>query len=332
MRVGKLENHLLEKLVINKIKYRRADVVSRSAVGEDCGAIDFGESLCVFSTDPITAASEDLGRLAVLVSLNDVASSGAEPIAITLTLLLPTDIEEEDIERIMEQAAETAEKEHVEIAGGHTEITNAVGQPIAVVTAIGKGAKREARSKALAFGDKIIMTKWAGLEGTGIIAKDVKQDILSSEELVEALALSEEISAVKEGRIAGRLGFKAMHDVTEGGILGGIWELSTLGAVGCLIDEEAISIHPVTKKLARGLGFNPLRLISSGSMIIIADDKRAENICKALDDVDIKNTVIGEIRDKNFGIKIRKRDGNITDIEPPEADEIYRVIGQLKLY
>ena len=63
LKVGKLDSDLLKASVIDKIKFRRPEVLVRAGVGEDCAVIDFGEYECVMSTDPITASVADIGRL-----------------------------------------------------------------------------------------------------------------------------------------------------------------------------------------------------------------------------------------------------------------------------
>ena len=222
LKVGKLDSNMLQKIVIDKIKYKRPEVKTRAGIGEDCAVIDYGKYECVVSTDPITAAINDIGRLAIHISCNDIASNGIEPLGITLTVMLPEGTTEEDISMIMAQAGAAAEKVGVEIIGGHTEITAAVNQPVIVSTAIGRGLAGDSQSAHnMKPGDYILMTKPAGLEGTGIIASDFEEElsgVLTDEELVSAKALLDQVSVVKEGLIAGEIGTSGMHDVTEGGI------------------------------------------------------------------------------------------------------------------
>ena len=141
LKVGKLDNALLSKAVINRIKCKRPEVLVHAGVGEDCAAIDFGEYECVMSTDPITASVNDIGRLCIHISANDIASNGIEPIGILLAVMLPEGTTEEDITHIMGQAAETAAECNIEIIGGHTEITKAVNRPVVVSTAVGRGSR-----------------------------------------------------------------------------------------------------------------------------------------------------------------------------------------------
>ncbi len=187
--VGKLDSDVLKRIVIDKIKYKSEDVKVRAGVGEDCAVVGYGDYDCVISTDPITSSINDVGRLSIHISCNDIASNGVQPIAITLAVMLPKGTTEEDVEKIMAQAAKSAEDVGVEIVGGHTEITEAVNQPVIVSTAFGKVVAGESQSASdMRAGDVILMTKQAGLEGTGIICSDYEEElskVLSADELAK---------------------------------------------------------------------------------------------------------------------------------------------------
>lgn len=330
LKVGKLDSEVLQSIVIDKINFRRPEVKTRASVGEDCAVIDYGPYECVISTDPITASVNDIGRLSIHISCNDIASNGIEPLGITLAVMLPVGTTKEDVENIMAQAGAAAEAIGVEIIGGHTEVTPAVNQPVIVSTAFGRGLAGESASAGqMEAGDWILMTKSAGLEGTGIIASDKGgelQDVLTAEEMEHALELLDHVSVVKEGIVAGKVGTSGMHDVTEGGILGAVWELCHLGGKGCEVWEDQIFIDPVTLKIADHYGIDPLRLISSGSMIIMASDEKKDAIIEAVKAEDVAISCIGRICPVEDGVKIKRKSGEIQEITPPEADELYKVV------
>ena len=330
LKIGKLDSEVLQRIVIDKINYKRPEVKTRAGVGEDCAVIDYGAYECVISTDPITASVNDIGRLAIHISCNDIASNGIEPLGITLAVLLPEGTTKADVTNIMAQAGEAAEAIGVEIIGGHTEVTPAVNQPVIVSTAFGRGlAGESAPSTKMQPGDWILMTKSAGLEGTGIIASDKGhelEDVLTAEEMAHALSLLDQVSVVKEGIAAGNVGTSGMHDVTEGGILGAVWELCHLEGMGCEVWEDQVCIDPVTVKIADHYGIDPLRLISSGSMIIMASDARKDAIMEAVKAEGISISCIGRICPVEEGVKIKRKNGELHEITPPEADELYKVV------
>ncbi|MDD6919982.1 MAG: AIR synthase family protein [Eubacteriales bacterium] len=327
--IGKVENDLLKKIVFDKITYRHEDVKVRSKIGEDCAVVGFGDYDCVISSDPITATTSEIGSLAIHITCNDIASNGVRPIAIMVVALLPSGTTTEDIETIMDDAGKAASEIGVEIVGGHTEITDAINRPILITTAIGKKLNDAHLALEISEGDSIILTKKAGLEGTAIIVMDKEaelQDILDESEIDMAKSFMQHISVVKEGVIAGEIGVAAMHDVTEGGVFGGIWELCESAEKGALIDVSKIAIDDTTLKIAEKFDINPYKLISSGSMLIISPKDKTEDIVNAINSQDIDACVIGEIKDKMYGIKYLDEQNEVKDIQPPSSDEIYRVL------
>ena len=329
LKVGKLDSDLLKKSVIDKITFKRPEVLVRAGVGEDCAVIDFGEYECVMSTDPITASVQDIGRLAIHISCNDIASNGIQPVGIMLAVMLPIGTTKKDVENIMAQAAEAAEACGVEIIGGHTEVTPAVNKPVIVSTAIGRGKKwQSASAEDIQVGDYIIMTKSAGLEGTGIIASDYEEEllkVLTREEIEAAKKLLNDVSVVTEGTVAGEIGTNGMHDVTEGGILGAIWEMCQIAGVGAHVWGDEVLVADVTKKICKYYGIQYLRLISSGSMIIMAKPEKKDEILKKLAVAGVAARVIGQIVPAEEGLTITEN-GVTEPIDPPKPDELYKVV------
>ncbi len=327
MEIGKLANEVLEKIVISHIKAKRKEILVGAAIGKDSAVVDFGEEVCVMSTDPITGATKDIGRLAIHISCNDVATCGAEPLGVLLTILAPPETTEEDIEEIMKDASKAAEEINIEIMGGHTEITDGVNRIIISSTVIGKQKKDKLpNTKDIKVGDKVIVTKYIGIEGTSIIAKELfhkLKDTLGEEKLIEAQYLGKMISVVKEGTICGEIGVKYMHDITEGGVFGAVWEAANAVNMGVKIKENLIPVKTITKEICSSLNINAYRLISSGSMLIIADEEKALKINDELTRHGIKSTIIGEVIETGI---LLERDGSLVEIEPPSSDELYKVL------
>ena len=322
MKIGKIPNDTLNRLIIeplNKYGVERSEVKVKPNVGEDCTAIDVGSELCILSTDPITGAAEDIGKLAVHINANDIASSGGEPIGIMVTALLPPYIEEKDIEKIMRDVYTNAQKVGIAVLGGH--------KPILSCTVVGKTIKRNFISSGGAKqGQSVVMTKYAGLEGTSILANDCEERLKGrvSEEIIEnAKKLTEKLSVVKEGRIAAEMNVNAMHDVTEGGILGACWEVAECSGLGIEVDCDRIPILEETKEICRCMGINPLRLISSGSMLIACDN--GEELTERLRSEGINAVVIGKFKESGMTMIINGEKEILTE---PDADELYKALKQ----
>ncbi len=325
--IGKIPPQILEKLVLQPVthsKVHRADVVVRPKTGEDCSAIDPQGELCVFSTDPITAATKDAGYLAVHINCNDVFSAGAQPIGILMTVLLPPNSDEADLEHLTQGALEAAAEVGIEILGGHTEVTDAVNRPVISATIIGKTRKHHMICTGGAqVGQDVVMTKWAGLEGTVIIAQEYEQQLqgLVSETLLqEAKEYKGFLSVGKESKIAVEHGATAMHDATEGGILGAVWEVAECSGLGVRVFADAIPLTEATKEICGQAEIDPLLLISSGTMVITAFD--GQQLVEKLRVAGVEAAVIGTMTEKE---KTIIRQDTETILQQPVSDALYQV-------
>lgn len=329
MRIGKVPQDVLERLVLSRLGARRPDVLVHSRIGEDCSVIDFGDFVCVVSTDPITGAAANIGWFAVHISCNDVAANGAEPVGLLITVMVPPDACEEDIGRVMGDADRAARSLGVEILGGHSEVTSAVTRLTVVSTALGK-ARRDSfiTSSGARPGDHLILTKAAGLEGTAILAADLAERLIQGgigrERVANAREFIRNISVVREGMIAAANGATAMHDVTEGGVMGAVFELCEASGAGVRIWEDRIPVAPETRDICHLLGIDPLKLTSSGCMLISA--VCSKRVMDAFDEAGIPASVIGEIVEPGRGRVLVRQGGDEVEIRPPERDELYRAL------
>ncbi|NRW54118.1 AIR synthase family protein [Clostridium beijerinckii] len=324
MKEGKLDFEDLRNIILNNKTIKRKEVKIRNDVGEDCSIIDFGEYEGIFSTDPITGASENVGKLAVHINCNDIASAGGEPIGILVTILAPTSSTLQEINEIMKEINEEAAKINVEIIGGHTEVTSAVNKMVISVTVIGKNLKgKSVKTAGAQLGDDIIVTKTLGLEGTYILINDHKariEKILSKEEIEFGSNLINKLSVLREGKIGGEFGVNSMHDITEGGLLGGLFEVAMASNKGFKIFKEKIPMLDITKKVCEEFKIDSLRLISSGSMLITT--KNGTGLIKLLNESGIEASIIGKICESGALLI----DDNIEiEVEAPKRDELFNI-------
>ena len=326
MKTGKVPESVLKRSIIRQIKTKRPEILQGAAVGEDCALVELKEGeVFVLSTDPITGTSFDIGALAVHVTANDIASSGAEVLGVMLSLLLPEGTQEEELKTIMKQVEETCRELNIQAIGGHTEVTRVVNQPVITATGVGKVDKDKFVTTGGARpGDDVIVTKWIGLEGTSIIAREKEEDLLlrfSSSFVKEATGFIKLISVVKEAALAAEHGVTAMHDVTEGGIFGALWEVAQASGTGLEIDLKKIPVRQETVEICEVFGISPYGLISSGSMLITA--KNGHDLVKKLNDAGINASVIGKVTEGND--RILKNDDEVRYLEPPGPDELYKI-------
>lgn len=327
MKIGKLPENVLKRSVFKQLHTKRKEILQGAGVGEDCAAMMLeADEMFVVSTDPITGTTQDIGRMAMLVTLNDLASAGAEPVGVLLTALLPEDITEPQIRQIMQQVDRECEKYHVQVMGGHTEITRAVNQPLLTVTGIGKAPKGKMISTGGARpGDDIVITKWIAIEGTMILAKEREKELLErfpKKMIEEAKKMEKYLSVVPEAAAAVKSGVNAMHDVTEGGIFGALWEMAEASVVGLEIDLKKIPVRQESIEICEYFGINPYELISSGSMLMAASD--GNMLVRNLEKEGIPAAVVGKAMEGNDRILIN--DGEVRFLEPPKTDELYKVL------
>ncbi len=327
---GKLSTSDLQQLILQQLPVVRKDILVRPMIGEDSAVIDFGDEVCVVSTDPITGALSDMGVLAVHISCNDIAANGAQPVGIQASLLFPRDTEPARIKALMEDIAATARSLEVEVIGGHTEVTDVVNKPLVSVTAIGRASRdKYVTSAGGRVGDQVVITKSAALEGTSILAADYYQLLLSQgldEELLRrAQSFSSEISVVREGLIAADFGVTAMHDATEGGVCGCLFELTSASGTGFEIWEGQVPLRQETRALARVLDFDPLTMISSGSMLITTP--RGKELCARLMEEGVEARVIGRLTEEKRIIK--EVGGGSREVTEVPGDELWRLLEKL---
>lgn len=326
MEIGKVPENVLKRAVFKQIHHRRPEVLLHPGVGEDCSAVEVGQDeVLVFSVDPITAANKGAGMLAVHITANDLASSGAEPIGLMTSILLPPRTREKKLRELMQEIELACKGLQIEIMGGHTEVSDVVNRPVITVTGVGKIKKDSLVSTSgLQPGDELVMTKWAGLEGTAIIASEKAeklQETLPKELIDTAAGFIKYLSVVPEAAVAMSTGVSAMHDVTEGGIFGALWEMGAASGVGITADLKKIPIRQETIEVCEVFDINPYRMMSSGSMLIGC--KNGNLLVEELEKNGIPAAVIGRATDTNDRVIVNEYETRF--LEPAGSDELYKI-------
>ena len=315
MNTGKLPPEMMEKLIFPFKGKSRPEVLVGPQIGEDAAVIDIGNRYLIVTSDPIIGTDKLIGYFLVHINANDIASKGGKPAYMTVTIAFPQNIKEEEIRSFMQEIDAEARKLNIAVIGGHTEITTKFSSTVASGTMIGY-ANRVMSLKDVKEGDIILLTKFAGLEGTSIIVSnhmEYMENKLSKEEMEEATSYIKHISVVKEALIA-REKAVFMHDPTEGGIIGGLSELQAKSNLNIEVDWNSIHITDVTRKVSSIFNIDPLHLISSGALLIVVHEVDEKGVIREL---------------KNSGIKVEKigrftsRAGNL---KPSYEEELWKVM------
>jgi hydrogenase maturation factor len=327
---GKLPPELLRSLVLGRLGARRPETLVHAALGIDAAVIAVdADWACVLTCDPITTATSGAGRLAVHVVCNDLAAMGAEPIGVLATLLFPAGIRSDEIAQLMDDIDATARELGVEVLGGHTEVAPGISAPLVVMSGVGKARRdRVLTAGSARVGDALVLSKAAALEGTHVLASDLAPRLralgIPEALLEEARAYANELSVVPVARLALELGATAMHDPTEGGVLGAVWEMAEASGCGFSISAEAIPIWPPTLAICAALEVDPLRLIASGALLIACHD--ADRVLAGLMQHGIAAAQIGALTHRDDGRVLIHPDGRAENVEAVGRDELYRVL------
>lgn len=329
MKTGKIPESVLKRSVIKQVKVNKDKIISGPGVGMDCGAAALKpEEMLVMSTAPVSGTAKEIGIYALMSAANNLAASGADPIGIMVTILLPPKTEESVLRELVKAIADKAKACGMAILGGHTETMEAVNEPVISITGVGKVKKDRFVSAAGAKpGQEIIMTKYAGLAGTAKIAREKEEELLTRYPLSfikEAQDLLSMYSVTQEAEVAREYDVTAMHDISECGLFGALWELAAASKVGLEIELSKVPIRQQTVEVCEFYDLNPYMLRSGGSLLITAE--RGSDIVDALHNAGLEAAVIGRIRDDNDKIVIYGEDRETRFLEPPRRDEIYKVL------
>jgi hydrogenase expression/formation protein HypE len=332
--LGKLPPDLLAQLLAqDPAAVADPQIVLGPGVGLDCAVIDNGgANLLVYKSDPITFATEEIGWYLVQVSCNDIATTGALPRWLLITLLLPEGKTTPALVRaISEQIHAACRPLNIGVIGGHSEITYGLDRPIVVGTLIGEVAReRLVTPQGASPGDLLLLTKGVPIEATAILARefpDRLRSLLTPAELAQAQAFLIEpgISVLRDAQTALAAGrVTAMHDPTEGGLAAALWELAQASKRSLTFDPAAVPVPPLADRICRAFQLNPLATIASGALLLATPAADAPHICQALDAVQIPCVVIGQVEAGPAAVWQQTAAGR-RPLLWPERDEITRV-------
>jgi len=260
---------------------------------EDSAVLSVGSTKLAFTTDgyvvdPIFFPGGDIGKLAVHGTINDLAMQGAEPIGLSLSLIMEEGFPFDDLERLADSIAEAAKTSNVPIVTGDTKVvprgkadkifitTSGVGVVPANIT-LGSGLARPGDTVLLSgfMGDHgvTIMSARAGLS----IESSIESDTASLHTLVSAL-LKKNPEAVR-----------CLRDPTRGGVATVLHEIAKKSHVQIEIDENRLPVRSGVNTACEMLGLDPLYLANEGKCIAIVDPEAAEDLLTVM-----HNTVEGK--------------------------------------
>lgn len=335
-KIGKLPENVMKRSVLGQIRTKREEVLSGAGIGKDCaifspcegktGVVCVQEAVLRIAQGEVPQEEAGMSLAELIVKCtNNLAAGGARAVAVMPALFLPQALEEEQIRALMAQAQEKCQELSIEIAGGQTRITAVVSAPLATVTAYGIGIEGEDHTvKAAAPGQDVILSKWIGLQGTAHMAERYRERLLERYPawlVEEAAGFKRYLSVVPEAEVAIRFGVCAMHDASEGGILGALWELVEGAGMGLMADLRKLPLRQETVEICECCGINPYELLSGGCLIMTAWD--GQGLVKALKEAGIPAVVIGQLTEGKD--RILTNGEEIRYLDRPKRDGIYQI-------
>ncbi len=335
--IGKISAEVFNELIFPHLGAKRKEIVVGPQHGVDVGIVEIENKAIVMTSDPVFIVPEYGFKRAAWFALHilasDVVTSGLPPTYLTIDLNLPLSMTEEELSTVWKTIDEECKKMGMAIVCGHTARYDNCHYPMvggATVLAVGDKDKYVSPKFARA-GDKIIITKGPAIEASGIFATMFPKLLTRQygEEFAQkAQTLFYKMSVVDDALIAVKIGVRddgvsAMHDATECGIWGGIYEIAQAAEVGVRIEKEQIVVDECIDEICNLFKIDPYKSISEGTLIITCRPHKAEKVVEILTENNIKASIVGELIDSKFGMLLAEG-GREKKLEHPQVDPFWK--------
>lgn len=346
MKTGKLPENIYKRSVLKELNYKRKEIISGAGIGNDCAILSFEHENIVTGMVSMMEKADRIGMLAIHRAANQIAASGAEPVAVTGMLLLTEETSEEELKIVVRQIEKTCADTGIQVAGLNVSVipeTQASRKDhlMLTITCIGKffgsddifGMDQDLPPdqktwRGYAKPDQdVVLTKWVGLEGTYRIAREKEDELgerFSVEYIEEAKQFDRYLSILPEAATAMESSAGAMHHVSESGIFGALWEMAERSGVGLEIELKKIPIRQETVEICNYYDINPYVLLSSGCLLLTAD--KGHDLVESLHKKGINAAVIGRTTNSNDRLIINEEEKRF--LTPAQQDEYFKLVGK----
>jgi hydrogenase maturation factor len=303
--LGKVDGAFFAEYLYPNLGAERDDVTLGPTHGVDFGVVDVGGTALVVATDPVSVLPrlgfDRAARFALDIVLTDVAVSGLAPTHLTVSLSLPPDFGDEQFATFWEAWSDEAEALGVSVAAGHTARYAGCSFPwVGAATALGVGAHdRVIRPDGARPGDDLLVTKGPAVEATGLLTSLFPDEVPLSGALLEtAQARLDETGAVRDAGVvsdAAPRAVHAMHDATEGGLLGAFFEMAGAAGVRFDVDSSRVPWRPGVREAADALGFDPWTATTAGTLVVSVAPEATDDVVDALERAGTPVGVVGSV-------------------------------------
>ena len=335
--IGKISPEIFNELIFPRLGAKSQKILVAPQHGVDVGIVEIGDKAVAITTDPIFIVPEygweRAAWFALHILVSDAVTSGLKPKYLSIDLNLPMEITKEQLNIVWDVIHNECERLGISIICGHTARYDNCHYPmVGGATVLCVGGKDEYVTPNMAkVGDKIIITKGPAIEASGIFAAmfpQIMEKEFGPDFAQKAQGIFYKMSAVEDALTAVSIGVRdngvtSMHDATECGVWGGLYELAQAANLGVRVEKESIVVEDCIPEICRYFGIDPYASISEGSLIISCRPHKAQTIVDALDQKDINASIVGELIDPQNGM-ILVENGKEKKLEHPIVDPFWK--------
>ncbi len=322
MHSGKLSESIIKRSVLKEIHTRNPQVESGAGIGRNAAVIS-GCGDTVAATTTVTLGEDYWGIIGINRVANDIACMGGCIHGVLMNVTMPSRFHERLLKEIMRQSETVCKELGLQIIGGHTEISDDVSKPVISYTGI--GSRKYGISGSVLPGHQIAVTKWIGMEGAFLMAQYCKEQLhgrFPAQMLDFANNCHNWLSVSEEAGLAAESGVSYMHNLSNGGILNALWELSVYDKLGMTVDFKKIPVRQEIIEMCEFYNMNPYRLLSGGSLLMTFEPKCG--IVSILEEREIPVVIIGEVTDSNDKLLVNEDEVRFIDVTC--RDELWKIM------
>jgi hydrogenase maturation factor len=317
--LGKINPEFFDRVIYPRLGAPDPAIVFGPRHGLDYGVLRLGDQILALSTDPFFIVPafgwQRAAWFAFHIIVSDVAVSGLRPRYLTVDLNLPPELDEQALSEIWETVHGEAKKYGISIITGHTARYAGCAFPmVGGATIIGVGSEAELRGPhRVCPGDRVVMTKGPAVEATGLLSVSFPEYFRrKGGEAYQTRAenIFYQMTVVDDAAVARELpGVRAMHDATECGVWGGLYEMAQAGHYGLRIVQEQIPIQPDVALTCRLAGIDPFTSISEGTLLAIVSPEDTERLLAAWNKHGTLCAEVGEVVPAKQGLHVVTPEG-----------------------
>lgn len=336
VRSGKVAPEVFARAIAPHLGAARPEVLVGPRVGHDAAIVRVGAGrVMAVTTDPLTLVPglgpERSAWLACHLVASDLWTTGIPPAYASVTLNLPATFADDALERFVRAMGETWATLGVAVVTGHTGRHEGCSEHVVgAVTLIGVGDEGRFLAPGMARpGDRVIVTKGCAIEAGAFAAalfpERVRAQGVDDDAFERLRALERQVSVVDDCRTALRAGVHAqgvtaLHDATEGGVLGGLVELAHACGHDVRVDRGRIPLDPAIAAACAALGVDPWWSVSEGTLIVCAAPARAAAVLREFADAGIVAAEVGEVLDGHGRLWVGEPEGSVATFDTPLPD------------